>query len=1298
MNFTTVQSEGSLISADLLAGIYSGEALGQRSSDFGLNGKIRLIDEIAACWSDARAYWEALQHGLKRIHAEESGASVTREQWIIPLLRSLGFEGITFSRTAAQVGGQSYFISHRLGSGDQGLPIHIEGARNDLDKRPPTGRPRISPHALVQEYLNRTEHLWAIVTNGLKFRILRDAARMSRPVYLEFDLKQMMEGEQFAEFQLFYRLVHRSRWPDDLESAHECLLEKYFQQGIEAGGRVRERLRDGIEKALKIFGNGFLSHPDNDNLRGQISSGKLAAADYYRQLLRLIYRFLFLMVSEDRNLVGPDPENDLLRDIYSRFYNISRLRGAVERPVNPEERHWDLWEGVKQTFRLYCFGIEAEKLGVTPLNGDLFGPSAIPDLEEASLYNKDFLRGFAHLSLFKDEKVTRRINYAYLDVEELGSVYESLLDYTPVTREENGSLKFDLAFGTERKSTGSYYTRPELVQELIKSALVPVLEERLEAAQNREQKVKALLNLKVCDPASGSGHFLLAASRRIGRELARVRTGEEQPTPTEFRRAVREVIRHCIYGVDLNPLAVDLCKLSLWIEGHNRGLPLTFLDHRIKCGNSLVGLDSMERLKEGIPDEAFNPLTGDDKVVSKEIKARNRKERREWEEKRQQQMLGLEFIDERLDHDLEAFARQAQRVDSLAEDSAKEVESKQQAYEKIRTDSAWHRDWTAANIWTAAFFYPLKETNDPAIPTHERLMRYLERPGAADGRLVGGAFSMAVKHHFFHWPLEFPDTAEAGGFDVVLGNPPWERIKLQEQEFFAEKSPEIANAPNAFARRRMIQVLEHENQNLYSDYREALRSSECESQFLRKSDRYPLTGKGDINTYAVFAEHAKCMISGTGRVGIIVPSGIATDDTTKEYFQEIIENKNLVSLYDFENREGIFPGVHRSYKFCLLTLTGVQAPSSKADFSFFSTNIDHLGEDQRHFTLTDEEIAKINPNTRTCPIFRSKRDAEITKRIYERCPVLWDETKGEEGNPWGIRFLRMLDMSNDSHLFRTREELGVKGFQLAEDNSFVKGDERYLRLYEAKMIWHFDHRFGTYEGYDETRSSTHLPTPTQEQYADPNFVVLPRYWIDAKEVLTRNKIFSDYKWIVSYRRITNATNERTAVFTFAPYAGFGDVCPVVFLNTTPIYQTLFVANMNSFIADYIARQKIGGTHLDFHQAKQCVALTPSSFNDLISEKIRNNVLELSYNSYDLEPFALDCGYTGLPFVWNEERRAQLRAGLDAIYFHLYGISREDTEYIMETFPIVKRKDIGKYGEYRTKRMILEYYDQYEREI
>lgn len=375
---------------------------------------------------------------------------------------------------------------------------------------------------------------------------------------------------------------------------------------------------------------------------------------------------------------------------------------------------------------------------------------------------------------------------------------------------------------------------------------------------------------------------------------------------------------------------------------------------------------------------------------------------------------------------------------------------------------------------------------------------------------------------------------------MVLGNPPWERIKLQEKEWFASRRPDIANAPNAAARRRMIAALRDEDPALYEAFLDAKREAEGESRLVRNSGRFPLCGRGDINTYAVFAETNRMILSLTGRVGCIVPSGIATDDTTKFFFQDLMDTRSLVSLYDFENREAIFPGVHRSYKFCLLTLTGSARPAKRgAEFVFFAHKTNDLLDDWRRFTLSAEDIALLNPNTRTCPIFRSKRDAELTKSIYRRVPVLIKEGPPEE-NPWGISFLRMFDMSNDSHLFRTRGQLEADGWVL-KSNVFVKGHDKYLPLYEAKMLHHFDHRWATYEGTD-TRDVT-----LAEKH-DPDFVVLPRYWVEEREVETRLDGRWDKRWLLGWRDITNTTNERTVIASVLPKVAVGNNAPLA-LNT-----------------------------------------------------------------------------------------------------------------------------------------------------
>lgn len=707
MKFSCITVEGGLLPVDILEKIAAGDLLGQSAVDFGLDHNRNLLDEMASAFSDARAFWEAYQRALKRLDPAESTTTVTREQWILPLLRALDYH-ITFIPKAAEVEGRSYAISHRAGTDENTPPIHLEGKHIELDKRAPSGRPRLSPHSLVQEYLNRTEHVWGIVSNGNVLRLLRDSTLIARPAYIEFDLEQMMSGQLFAEFAVFYRLVHRTRLPKSMDDAGECLLEKYYQQALETGGRVREHLRDGVEEALKIFGNGFLSFPANQQLRDEINSGHVTALDFYRQLLRLVYRFLFLMVSEERNLVGPtDPEK---RHIYFNYYSISRLRTLAEKYLTSAVHHNDLWQSLLITFNMYSDEQFGKKLTIAPLNGDLFGPHAIPNLESSSLFNSYLVLAIRYLSLYVEDSTYRRINYSALDVEELGSVYESLLDYQPhISIGVNGGLQFDLIPGTERKSTGSYYTRPELVNELIKSALIPVMEQKTAQLKSPEEKIQALLSMKVCDPAAGSGHFLLAATRRIGMEVAKLRSGEDHPTPSAYKEAVRDVIQRCIYGVDVNPLAVDLCKLALWLEGHTQGKPLSFLDHRIRCGNSLIGATSHEIIRKGIPDEAFEPVTGDEKKVASWFKKRNKEE---WKGQ-----AGLIFHTVAAEPTAE-YSCNFKGFDEVHIDTPTDYHKMEERYGELRHNRQWLRDWHAANIWTYAFFAPLTNVDDRTVPTH----------------------------------------------------------------------------------------------------------------------------------------------------------------------------------------------------------------------------------------------------------------------------------------------------------------------------------------------------------------------------------------------------------------------------------------------------------------------------------------------------------------------------------------------------------------------------------------------------
>lgn len=437
--FSTLKLEGGLIGHDIIERITAGEECGQKPADFGFDTRSRLSDEIAAAWSDARDLWHVLERRLERLPEEDLATSVTRDQWVIPLLSSFGYE-LIYQPRAAEIDGLTFSISHKAGKDDASPPVHVVGARQSLDRKPESGRPRLAPHALLQEYINRTDQVWGLVTNGKILRILRDSQRMRKQAYIEFDVQQMMAGEKFADFALLYRLLHRTRLPQSLADAHDCFLEKYYLLTIEQGGRVRDRLRDGVEAALKIFANGFINNSRNSDLRQEISSGKLAPQHFYRQLLRLIYRFLFLMVAEERNLIADNP-------IYSEHYSISRLRRLLE-VRSSWTAHDDLWLGLKTTFRLFRDEKLGQYLNVPPLNGDLFDGAEISTLDDISLANRELLNALWHLGMYREDERSpwHRINYAALDVEEFGSVYESLLEFHPVFIEKDNALEFNLVF------------------------------------------------------------------------------------------------------------------------------------------------------------------------------------------------------------------------------------------------------------------------------------------------------------------------------------------------------------------------------------------------------------------------------------------------------------------------------------------------------------------------------------------------------------------------------------------------------------------------------------------------------------------------------------------------------------------------------------------------------------------------------------------------------------------------------------------------------------------------------------
>jgi hypothetical protein len=968
--------------------------------------------------------------------------------------------------------------------------------------------------------------------------------------------------------------------------------------------------------------------------------------------------------------------------------------------------------------------------------GGLFALDRTPHLDAAFIENRHLLTAIDDLAWMREEGARVRINWRDMETEELGSVYESLLELTP--RASASEKTFGFAEGAEakghaRKISGSYYTPDSLVQLLLDSALDPVIDETV--AKNPGREADALIELKIIDPAVGSGHFLLAAARRLAVRIAQLGS-PGSPSAEDYRHALREVARQCLYGVDRNPMAVELCKVAIWIETVEPGKPLGFLDANIRCGDSLLGLFDLEALRQGVPDAAYDPLSGDERETARHFKVRNRAER--------SGQGALDYASGSGGLPAQPpFASAARALHALPEDSVEEIAEKRRRFEAAKADpKSW--SWcVAADLYVAAFLMPKTggvpaNRNTVTVPTTDHVWQALSG-GRVYGPLVGRAQDIASEAGAFHWPIEYPDVMADGGFDVVLGNPPWERIKLQEQEFFAAREPEIANAPNAAARGKLIAALKAAEPGtrehaLFEEFETAKRIAEASSIFARVSGdeggRFGFTGRGDVNTYALFAEFFANLASPSGRAGVIVPTGIATDATTAPFFAAMIEGQRLFSLHDFQTGLGYFDRIgHARFKFCLLTIGHVGSGPSAVDFSFFSRTAEQFADRRRHFTLTREEIARINPNTFTAPIFRTSIDAELTAKIYASVPVLINEAAGPKGNPWGLSFMRMFDMSNDSGVFRTAAQLrdigfvrdgtdwilpqgltprqsaldlsgGRDGLSLAIDGGAHRQPERYVPLYEAKMIHQFDHRWANYDGTDSRDA-------TLAEKIDPAFEPMPRYWVPEAEVTSRLAANGwTHGWLMGWRDITRNSDVRTVIAAAFPRVGVGNNLPLMLFDSQTDAQMLaaMVGCLSSLVCDCIARHKVGGTHLNFFVYKQLPVLPPSFYTGADLAIIVPRVLELTYTSHSMAPFAHDLGYEGKPFAWDEDRRANLRAELDAFYARAYGLSRDGLRYILdpadvkgpdypsETFRVLKTNEIRRFGEYRTARLVMQAWD------
>jgi len=1199
------------------------------------------------------------------------------------------------------------------------------------------------PSNQILKYLRRVDDVtrgklrWGILTNGQQWRLYFQGADSVSEEYLEIDLGGVFQLEGYQSgllddprftpdhvFRLFVLLFGRDAFlsADRGQTFHTLVRDqgKHWEAGVAA-----DLSRIVFDEVYPKLVKAIAEHDPNRDWK--LSEAYLA--DVRQGALIFLYRLLFLLYAEDRNLLPTE------RDAYKDFA-LGKMRDEIARKFFERSAFSDratlYWARLDSIFN--AIGKGDDTLGIPPYNGGLFEPVEAPILARCKLPDKTVAEIVFPLSHENVEPRPKYINYRDLSVQQLGSIYERLLEFDVVN--ETGAITIRLNIFA-RKGSGSYYTPEPLVRLIIERAVGPLVDERIErfrtkaseSAKSRRplkerlQELTALdpatqiLELKICDPAMGSGHFLvslvdwmadrvLAAIDEAGEIVHWTEKGYESPLikridtirsriearakehnwplperQLDERHIVRRMIlKRCVYGIDLNPMAVELAKVSLWLHTFTVGAPLSFLDHHLRCGDSLFG----EHVRGAL----------------------------DWLSKRGNLMVTHIIAKAK------AVAAGMKRVEALTDSDITEVKESESNFETVETGIRpiaalldfihvlrW-QDPKDEKIKTLVSRFFDGQYGDPLLVVGGRA------PSDPDfARFYAQCHEQISERRFLHWEVAFPgvwtnweSTELQGGFDAVIGNPPWDRIKFQEVEWFAARKSEIALTQRASDRKKMVTALKKSGDPLAMAYEKAAMAAEAAARVARTSGSYPLLSGGDTNIYSLFVERASHLVNPQGLVGLLTPSGIASDKTAARFFRSIASTGRLGALLDFENKKVFFPDVHASFKFCVLVFAANERRFKFAACAFFLHNVDEVADPDRSFSLSSKDFLRTNPNTGTAPIFRTRRDAQITIGIYERLPVLIDRSKKEPISAYPVKYSTMFHMTNDSNLFVSRAELEKSAYP-THGNRWKRGNDEFVPLYEGKMVQAYDHRAASVIINPANVNRPAQPEPTtEEQYTDPEWLPHPQFWVERSNLDETR----DYGWILGFKDISATTNVRTMIATALPSYAFGNKLPLIltsgirsdYKNWAP----LLLSNLNSVPFDFVVRQKLHGQTLNLFIVEQLPVVARNMYSRRFGSKsaaeiVKDDVLALTYTASDLEPFARDMGYTGKPFKWDEADRTRRRARLDALYFMLYfpsvtkeevEILRETATYIFSTFPIVEREDIAAHGRFLSRDLCLAY--------
>ena len=1265
-----------------------------------------------------------------------------------------------------------------------------------------------APSSQMLRYLSRADVMsdravkWGLLTNGGVWRLYWQDARSRAEEFFELDLVALLglsagPAELFGYepahgLRLFFLLFNRAAfltqtWDTEGRSFHAYARNeaRVYEERVsqDLGRRVFDDIFPTLAQALAA---GDLQAQKENVGYGQATRQRYTAAylDEVREAtLILLYRLLFLFYAEDRRLLPVDEPG-------YRAYSVRALREEVRDKVDAGAK-WSttmtrLWLSLQGAFWLIDAG--EDTIGVPAYNGGLFNRARSLLLERTRVPDAVLAPIIDALSRRTDEAKRGWINYRDLSVSHLGGIYERLLEYSLVHEvqaaddyhdkpEINRVVARPASFA--RKVSGSYYTHDDLVRLILRESVGLLATERVAAFDKQvagwkkkhslnpgewdrldaADPASAILNLKVCDPAMGSGHFLVAlvddlADRVLEAVTAAQLLVAEQPWAAHLaetgrpwqspvvarvahiRRSIqreakehgwrvtdaqlddrhivrRMVLKKSIFGVDKNLMAVELAKTALWLHTFTVGAPLSFLDHHLKHGDSLHG-ERLPPVQTSL--NALGMLFQQGELKRLELAAKS-----------------LSEVADLTDVDI-AEARLSKQLAEDAEAQVAPLHALLDFWRAMRwLQPAWPPEKAArlAKLGDDELRLALGELLSPARNLVATLgAGHIAGSGAAvqaANALMQRCRELARRESFLHWWTAFP-TAFAGadpGFDAVIGNPPWDRIKLQEVEWFAEREPAIAAQPRAADRKALITAMRKKNATLATEFALAVERADAQARVLAKAGDYPLLGGGDVNLYSLFVERAQALVKPGGLVALLTPSGIAADKGAAPFFRGVATTGRLGALFDFENRKVFFPDVHASFKFCTLVFGGEARRFARTRCAFFVHSADELEAPERVLNLGADDFERVNPNTGAAPIFRSARDALITRAVYSRLPVLvrhggHSEALGRQADAkaWPVAYATMFHMTNDSRHFMSAADLRQQGFAQTTLGRWVRGSEVAVPLYEGKMVQAYDHRaadvvlnLGNLHRAAQPQPISNADKQRADRYPQA------QYWVAQSAICT-----NPWPWALGFKEITAPTNMRTMIAAVLPAVAFGNKLPLLVPGSGSPGQAarlvcLMAANLNALAFDYVLRQKLQGQTINLFILEQLPVLSlpaldiglPSKFtaavrtaglmnghhaHPSIADFVIPQVLALSYTAHDLAPFARDLGYVDEagqvlpPFVWDDEDRRRRLAALDALFFYLYGMGEDDASYVMNTFPIVRQQDETAFGRYRTADDVL----------